>query len=381
MINLAYIMSDSNIKQSAWGILPDEWKPICKELDLPGYRAEQIVVALHRNLAFSWQDVTTLSKNLRHTLSEKFTLEPLKVVTTSTSPDGVEKLLLECDDGERIETVLIPSKGRITQCISTQAGCAFGCTFCASGMKGISRDLTAAEIVAQVVSACRIIQNNKNLMPAKSNGVPRPGNIVVMGMGEPFANYENVLRALRILNDQRGINIGARHITISTCGVVPGIRKLAMEGVQFELSVSLHAPNDNLRTQIMPVNKKWPIREVIDACNAYTEATGRVVTYEYTLIKNFNDRPEDAKALINLLKKCHCKVNLIPLSPVADFDGQQPEHERCLRFLDALHKAHVSVTMRKSRGTDVNAACGQLRLNAAAVDSEPGSTICRTMAR
>ncbi len=353
-----------NTKISAWGILPDEWKPLCKELGLPAYRAEQINIALHRNLSTSWEEVTTLSKDLRQNLAEKFTLDPLEVVCSHSSPDGVEKLLLKCSDGECIETVLIPSKGRVTQCISTQAGCAFGCSFCASCKKGFSRNLSAAEIVAQVISACRIMKQNTYLAPANNNGVPRPGNIVVMGMGEPFDNYDNVMRALRILNDQRGINIGARHITISTCGVVPGIKKLAQEGVQFELSVSLHAPDDTLRNRIMPVNRKWPVNELIDACNAYTAATGRVVTYEYTLIKNLNDTPEHSKALINLLKKCHCKVNLIPLSPVDGFDGEMPEHERCLKFLDALHKANMNVTMRKSRGKDVNAACGQLRLNA-----------------
>jgi len=189
-----------------------------------------------------------------------------------------------------------------------------------------------------------------------------------MGIGEPFANYDNLLKALRILNDQRGINIGARHITISTCGVVPGIQRLAQEGVQFELSVSLHAPSDELRDRIMPVNKKWPLRQLIPACNAYTETTGRIITYEYTLIKDFNDKAEHADMLINLLKKSHCKVNLIPLSPVEGFSGEPPEHEHCLRFLDALHKARLSVTMRKSRGKDVNAACGQLRLSS---ESEP----------
>ena len=358
-------MTNNATKISAWGVLPEEWKPICREMGLPAYRAEQINVALHRNLATDWKEVTTLSKELRAALAEKFILEPLKIVQSIPSPDGVEKLLLACGDGERIETVLIPSKGRVTQCISTQAGCAFGCAFCASGMKGISRDLSAAEIVAQVVSACCRMKEKPELAPDKLAGTPRPGNIVVMGMGEPFANYDNVIRALRILNDQRGINIGARHITISTCGVVPGIDKLAREGLQFELSVSLHAATDALRDRLMPVNRKWPIRELVDACNAYTAKTGRVVTYEYTLIKEVNDRPADAQALINLLKKCHCKVNLIPLSPVEGFDGEQPEHERCLRFLDALHKARISVTLRKSRGKDVNAACGQLRLNTA----------------
>ncbi len=358
---------------SAWGILPDEWKPVCEALGLPGYRAQQINVALHRNLATRWDEVTTLSRELRAVLSAKFTLEPLAPALTRRSTDGVTKLLLECSDGERIETVLIPSKGRVTQCISTQAGCAFGCAFCASGMKGLARNLTAAEIVAQVVSACRLMRDDPTLAPASGTAAtpPRPGNIVVMGIGEPFANYDNVIRALRILNDQRGINIGARHITISTCGVVPGIRKLAQEGLQFELSVSLHAPDDTLRRRLMPVNDQWPVRELIDACDRYTETTGRIITYEYTLIRDFNDRPEHAQQLINLLKNHRCKVNLIPLSPVEGFDGQPPDHERCLRFLDALHKAHLSVTMRKSRGKDVDAACGQLRLTPPAPSCPP----------
>ncbi|MDA3924743.1 MAG: 23S rRNA (adenine(2503)-C(2))-methyltransferase RlmN [Kiritimatiellae bacterium] len=352
-------------KRSAWGILPAEWKSICKELGLPAYRADQITVALHRNLAMSWDEVTTLSKDLRQRLSENFTLDPLKIVRTHTSTDGVEKLLLECCDGEKIETVLIPSKGRVTQCISTQCGCAFGCAFCASGMGGISRDLDAGEIVAQVVSACQLMRENEDLVPAKSTGAPRPGNIVVMGMGEPFANYDNVIKALKILNDQRGINIGARHITISTCGVIPGIKKLAEEGLQFELSVSLHAPNDHLRNQIMPVNKKWPIRELLDVCNAYTAKTGRIVTYEYTMVKDFNDGTTHANDLIKLLRQCHCKVNLIPLSPVEGYAGKRPDDRRCLGFLDSLHKANMNVTMRKSRGKDVDAACGQLRTNVA----------------
>ena len=183
-----------------------------------------------------------------------------------------------------------------------------------------------------------------------------------MGMGEPFANYDNVLRALRILNDQKGVNIGARHITISTCGVVPGIRRLAEEGLQFELSVSLHAPNDILRSRLMPVNTRWPIAELLGTCAAYTEKTGRVVTFEYTLVKDFNDSPQQAGELIRLLRHRPCKVNLIPLSPVEGFDGERPDDHACLAFLDALLKAKINTTLRKSRGKDVDAACGQLRL-------------------
>jgi 23S rRNA (adenine2503-C2)-methyltransferase len=192
--------------------------------------------------------------------------------------------------------------------------------------------------------------------------LPRPGNIVVMGMGEPFANYDNTLRALRILNDQKGVNIGARHITLSTCGVVPGIQRLAEEGLQFELSVSLHAPDDALRDRLMPVNRRWPIATLLDACRAYMEKTGRVVTFEYTLVKNLNDWPHHADALIRLLRNLPSKVNLIPLSPVEGFDGERPDDRACLAFLDALLKAKINTTLRKSRGREVDAACGQLRL-------------------
>jgi 23S rRNA (adenine2503-C2)-methyltransferase len=397
-------------KPSAWSLLPAEWKPLCKELGLPAFRAEQIVTALYQNFAQSWQEITTLPAGLRDALAERFTLAPLETVQIHDSPDGVRKLLLACEDGERIETVLIPSKDRVTQCLSTQVGCAFGCAFCASGAAGVVRDLTAGEIVAEVMAACQLLRPSTAATPSGASPfvvapsgaspfvvapsgaspfvvapsgaspfvvapsgashprpgakpvLPRPGNIVVMGMGEPFANYDNTLRALRILNDQKGVNIGARHITLSTCGVVPGIRRLAEEGLQFELSVSLHAPNDALRDRIMPVNKRWPIAELLGTCASYTEKTGRVVTFEYTLVKDFNDRPLHADELIRLLRHIPCKVNLIPLSPTEGFAGERPDDRACLAFLDALLKAKINTTLRKSRGKDVDAACGQLRL-------------------
>ena len=352
---------------SAWSLLPAEWKPLCKELGLPAFRADQIVTALYQNFAQSWQAVTTLPVGLRETLAARISLAPLETVHIQDSPDGVRKLLLACEDGERIETVLIPSKDRVTQCISTQVGCAFGCAFCASGAAGCVRDLSAGEIVGEVMAACQLLRPVTEPAahapkPGAKPALPRPGNIVVMGMGEPFANYDNVLRALRILNDQKGVNIGARHITLSTCGVVPGIQRLAEEGLQFELSVSLHAPDDELRSRLMPVNKRWPIAELLDACRAYTEKTGRVVTFEYTLVKDFNDRPQHADALIRLLRQMPSKVNLIPLSPVDGFDGERPDDRTCLAFLDALLKAKINTTLRKSRGKEVDAACGQLRL-------------------
>ena len=388
------------MKPSAWSLLPAEWKPLCKELGLPAFRADQIVTALYQSFARSWQEVTTLPAGLRDALAERFSLAPLETVHVHDSPDGVRKLLLACEDGERIETVLIPSKDRVTQCISTQVGCAFGCAFCASGAAGCVRDLTSGEIVAQVMAACQLLRQGSEFRAQGSGGLghslitegpdsesesasrpfpnpepralnpkqgakpvlPRPGNIVVMGMGEPFANYDNVLRALRVLNDQKGVNIGARHITLSTCGVVPGIRRLAEEGLQFELSVSLHAPNDALRDRLMPVNTRWPIAELLDTCASYTEKTGRVVTFEYTLVKDLNDRPQHAEELVRLLRQLPCKVNLIPLSPTEGYGGERPDDRVCLAFLDALLKAKINTTLRKSRGKEVDAACGQLRL-------------------
>jgi 23S rRNA (adenine2503-C2)-methyltransferase len=353
-------------RPSAWSLLPAEWKPLCQELGIPGFRADQIVTGLYQSFAQSWQDLTTLPKDLRETLAERFALAPLEPVHIHDSPDGVRKLLLACEDGERVETVLIPSTDRMTQCISTQVGCDFRCAFCASGQLGCVRDLTAGEIVGQVMAACQLMRPSALRSPTPKPGakpvLPRPGNIVVMGMGEPFDNYDNTLRALRILNVQKGVNIGARHITLSTCGVVPGIQRLAEEGLQFELSVSLHATDDDLRSRLMPVNKRWPIAELLEACRAYTEKTGRVVTFEYTLVKDLNDRPHHAGALIRLLRRMPCKVNLIPLSPVDGFAGQRPDDRVCLAFLDALLKAKLNTTLRKSRGREVDAACGQLRL-------------------
>ncbi len=336
------------MNNSAYDILPSEWESICQTIGLPKFRAKQIVQGLYIDRIDSWDQLTTLPGAIRQKLEETYPLNCLHQVLGTPANDGVTKYLLEANDGERIETVYIPADNRITQCISTQVGCAMHCAFCASGQLGCQRSLTTGEIVSQV------------MLVARQSGA-YPNNIVVMGMGEPFMNYDNVIKALRILNAQNGINIGARHITISTCGVVPGIEKLSNEGVQFELSVSLHAPNNTLRDKLMPVNKKWPISELLKACQAYTAKTGRIVTYEYTLVKGFNDSIAHAQELIRLLPR-KVRINLIPLSPVAEFDGETPSHDSCLAFLDTLLKAGINTTMRKSRGKQADAACGQLRL-------------------
>lgn len=345
----------------AWSILPDEWKPILVDRGLRAFRADQILQSLYRDCIRDWDGATTLPKDFRETLKEEFPITPCEVAAVSESSDGTKKLLVSFADGEAVETVLIPAASRFTQCISTQAGCAMGCAFCASGANGLSRSLAADEIVAQH-------------MLARSFG--EVTNIVVMGMGEPFANYDETLRALRLINSGRGPNVGARHITLSTCGVVPGIERLAREGIQFELSVSLHAPNDELRSRLMPVNRRWPIDELLRACAAYTAATKRIITFEYTVVAGVNDSRACAEELARQVRRVPmAKVNLIPLSPVAHRpDFRTPDDATMLMFLDVLMKRGVQTMLRRSRGKDADAACGQLRLRRAASAAKEAAT-------
>ena len=333
----------------AWSILPDEWKPILKERGLRPFRADQILQSLYRDYIDDWDAATTLPKDFRENLKSEFPIVPAKVADVSESSDGTRKLLLSLADGNLVETVLIPATGRFTQCISTQVGCAMGCVFCASGASGAVRSLTADEIVAEYMAGRKLGDIT---------------NIVVMGMGEPFANYDETMRALRLINAGKGPNLGARHITISTCGVVPGIERLADEGVQFELSVSLHAPEDELRSRLMPVNRKWPLETLLGACAAYTRKTKRIITFEYTVIAGVNDSRDCAAMLARAVRKVPmAKVNLIPMSPVSHRpEFRTPEEKTMLMFLDVLMKNGVQTMLRRSRGGDADAACGQLRL-------------------
>ena len=333
----------------AWSILPDEWKPLLKERGLRPFRADQILQSLYRDYIDDWDAATTLPRDFRENLKSEFPITRAQVLDTSESSDGTKKLLVGFADGNSVETVLIPATGRFTQCISTQVGCAMGCAFCASGSAGVVRSLAADEIVAQYMAGRRFGEIT---------------NIVVMGMGEPFANYDETMRALRLVNAGRGPNLGARHITISTCGVVPGLERLASEGIQFELSVSLHAPNDELRSSLMPVNRKWPLDVLLPACAQYTRRTKRIITFEYTLIAGVNDSRQCAEELVRQVRRVPmAKVNLIPLSPVAHRpDFGTPSESTMLMFLDVLMKNRVQTMLRRSRGKDADAACGQLRL-------------------
>ena len=333
----------------AWSILPEEWKPILKERGLRPFRADQILQALYRDYITDWSAATTLPLEMRETMKREFPLTPCRTVDVSESSDGTRKLLLEFEDGETVETVLIPAAGRFTQCLSTQVGCGMGCAFCASGSQGLVRSLTSDEIVAEYLAG---------------RAFGEITNLVVMGMGEPFANYDETMRAHKLINAGKGPNLGARHITLSTCGVVPGFAKLAAEGIQFELSVSLHAPNDELRSQLMPVNRRWPIDELLEACAAYTRETKRIITFEYTVIRGVNDSPACAEELARQVRRVPmAKVNLRPLSPVAHRpDFKTPDERTMLMFLDTLMKRGVQTMLRRSRGKDADAACGQLRL-------------------
>ena len=335
--------------RKAWSILPEEWKPILTERGLRAFRADQILQSLYRDYITDWDQATTLPKDFRESLKTEFPITKAETLDVSTSSDGTQKLLIGFEDGNAVETVLIPATGRFTQCISTQVGCPMGCAFCASGSRGVVRSLTADEIVAEYMAGRRLGEIT---------------NIVVMGMGEPFMNYDETMRALKLINAGKGPNLGARHITLSTCGVVPGFAKLAAEGIQFELSVSLHAPNDALRNELMPVNRRWPIDELLTACADYTTKTKRIITFEYTVIKGVNDSRACAEELARQVRRVPmAKVNLIPLSPVSHRpDFKTPDDQTLLMFLDVLMKNRVQTMLRRSRGKDANAACGQLRL-------------------
>jgi 23S rRNA (adenine2503-C2)-methyltransferase len=340
----------AELKSSIHGLLPDEIESFCLSVGQPVFRAKQIWDWLYVKRVSSVDEMQNLPAPFRAQLAEKFSFQCLEKLETKGDSGETQKLLFKLADGELIETVVIPAPRRQTNtvCVSSQVGCRFGCAFCASGQKGIIRNLTAGEIVGEVMEVTKLLGS-------------RPDNVVFMGIGEPFDNYDEVMKAIRILNHPDGLCIGARRITISTCGVVSGIQRLADEGLQVELSVSLHAPENELRSRLMPVNETWPLDELISACADYTDKTNRIITFEYTLIKDLNDSAEQARQLMKLLRKFSCRVNLIPLSPVEEFDGERPDSETMKEFFQTLENAGINTTLRDSKGSALKAACGQLR--------------------
>ena len=332
------------------------------------YRAGQVFEWLYPRRAETAEAMTNLPAGLRAWLAEQYDFEATALVQRKASSDVTQKILQRLRDGSLIETVIIRApmegvgqeKSRRTICISTQVGCAYGCKFCASGLEGWKRDLSVGEIVSQLVQVCRI---EDKADPARAaEGLASFDNIVVMGMGEPLANYDNLLAALRIVNAQWGFGFGARRVTISTSGVVPKILKLAEEPLGFRLAISLHGATNEVRNQIMPVNKKFPLEELIPAAKAFARKHGRMLTLEFILIEDINDSLEQAKKLAVIARELHAHVNLIPYNKVEGLPWVRPSLTRQDRFVKELRALGVTATLRREKGHDIDAACGQLRL-------------------
>ncbi len=321
------------------------------------FRADQLLDWMYAKLVTSLDEMTNLSKALRQWLVEHAELYRSTVAAEDVSEDGTRKLLLRWSDGNYVETVWIPEAERHTACISTQAGCPVGCKFCASGTYGLQRDLTAGEIVEQAVRIARLVRDTT---ADQTNGPARLSHIVVMGMGEPLANYEATVAALRLINDSAGLNIGARRMTLSTIGLPKQIRRLASEGLQINLALSLHAPEDELRAQLIPWGKV-PISDLLDACAYYFDKTGREITLEYVLLAGVNDEQHHAARLARLAKKLRCNVNLLRYNPVEGLPFKRPNAQSSYAFQNELRQHGVNSHLRSSRGPDISAACGQLR--------------------
>ncbi len=313
------------------------------------FRAKQIFKWIHLGIT-SFDEMTDISIELREKLSNEFDICKLNIIDKQVSVDGTVKYLFELRDKNTIETVVMRYKYGNSICISTQIGCKMGCKFCASAKIGFIRDLTSGEIEAQVLTAMKDINE-------------RISNIVYMGIGEPFDNYDNVLKSIKIINHNLGINIGGRHISISTSGIVPKILELANENLQSTLSISLHAPNDEIRSNMMPINNKYNIAEVINACKEYIKITNRRITFEYAMVNGVNDSIDNAKQLCKLLKGMLCHVNLIPVNKIKDGIYEKTTNENILKFRDYLNKNGITATVRRELGSDIEAACGQLRRN------------------
>jgi 23S rRNA (adenine2503-C2)-methyltransferase len=353
----------------------DELQAELRAWGQPAYRAKQLLEWLYVHRATRWEQMTNLPEALLEKLQAAYQLRTLELVRQQGSRDTTQKFLWRLGDQSLIESVLIPANptlygepsDRLTLCVSTQVGCAYGCRFCASGLEGWKRNLRTDEIVEQVVAVERLNVNEPaaEQEPGLAHSEPTAriiSNLVIMGMGEPLANYGNLLKALQILNAPWGGGIGARKITISTSGLAPQIRKLAEEELQFRLAISLHGATDATRNRIMPVNRKHPLAELAAACEYYQQKRGRRITFEYILIEGVNDDLDQVKPLAALARRLNAKVNLIPYNTVEGLPWKRPEEEIQERFLKALESCGVSATLRREKGHDIDAACGQLRL-------------------
>ncbi len=344
------------------------------------FRAQQIWQALHRECLSDFDAVTTLPKALRGQLSERYTADPLSIVMHLESADGsTDKALFRLQDGELVETVLMRytadghRKARKTVCVSTQAGCALGCTFCATGQQGFRRQLTTGEIIAQITFMQRIamVEDTAEVESGERErgSVQGVTNVVFMGMGEPLANYDNTMAAIRAINDAHGLAIGARHITLSTVGLAPQILQLAGEELQINLAVSLHAPDDATRSQTMPINRRYPISVLLDACRRYVQLTDRRIFFEYVLLMGQNDSISHARKLGGLLEGMLCHVNLIPVNPTTEGPYERTSRRDAEKFQNVLRRYGVPSTVRMEKGIDIDAGCGQLRARVVDTDA------------
>ena len=335
----------------------DELIEICQENGLKRFRAIQLFQWVQQKAVRTWEEMKNIGDNDRQTLRSRMSLYPLEKVREQRSKDGTRKYLFRFDDGETIECVLMDyartkSRDRHTVCVSTQVGCAVGCAFCATGLEGFRRNLSVGEIVGQVLEITHYVRQEDPDFQVT--------NLVFMGMGEPLLNYDRVLQAILLLNHGQGLNIGMRRMTISTCGVAPQIIQLAKDNPQVGLAVSLHAAKDEVRDQLIPMNRRYPLTELMEACQEYTRITHRRITFEVALTAN-NAKREEAEAIARLLKGQFGHVNLIPVNPVAGTGMERPNPELMRRFAQVLEEAGISVSSREERGADIDAACGQLR--------------------
>ncbi|HZD55899.1 MAG TPA: 23S rRNA (adenine(2503)-C(2))-methyltransferase RlmN [Anaerolineales bacterium] len=331
----------------------EEIAHILEDWGQPAYRATQIWKALYQQMRESWEEFTTLPQPLRHKLDQNFSLSSLSPVTTLASQDNeTTKTLFSLPDGAAIEAVLMRYRKRRTLCISTQAGCAMGCVFCATGQMGFRRNLTSGEIVEQVIYYAQKLDAAGE----------RVTNVVLMGMGEPFHNYDASMQAIDRLNHAEGMNLGARRFTVSTVGLVPVIRRFTNDHRQVNLAVSLHATDDELRSSMLPINRKYPVDELLAACREYVRRTHRRITFEWALIRDVNDMPEHARQLGHRLQGVLCHVNVIPLNPTKGYEGKATTRERAEAFQAELERLGIPCTIRVRRGIDIQAGCGQLAI-------------------
>ncbi|MEH7106816.1 MULTISPECIES: 23S rRNA (adenine(2503)-C(2))-methyltransferase RlmN [Bacillaceae] len=338
-------------KKSIYSLELHQLKEWLQEIGEKPFRAEQIFDWLYKKRVGSYEDMSNLSKNLRENLAAHFELTTLKTIIQQTSSDGTIKFLFELHDGFSIETVLMRHDYGNSVCVTTQVGCRIGCTFCASTLGGLKRHLEAGEIVAQVVKVQQALDEMEE----------RVSSVVIMGIGEPFDNYDNMLAFLKIINHEKALNIGARHITVSTSGIIPKIYQFADENMQINFAISLHAPNTELRSKLMPINKAYKLDDLMKAVRYYIDKTGRRISFEYGLFGGVNDSTEHAEELAALIKGLKCHINLIPVNYVPERDYVRTPKDKIFAFEKTLKNRGINVTIRREHGHDIDAACGQLR--------------------